>query len=693
MKETENLSKITKQLNNTYKNINLTIDNFTKLIEVIKLTDESVSGLINNSVLKLNESISKLGVALKESSGGFEKFKKTMSETSSNVSSAMTVFTSFFLLVREGAQSGALLSAGIMAAIPVIISLIDWLIPAGKSLEELNEIYNTSTERINKQRVALAQSITSLSTLEAIKSGFININKLSSIEQEDFNNLLKNASVLYPQIIKGVDEHTGSLQLNSKELDILIQKENEVAKIREQAIIANQVSVIEKFLDENESLLNSYESLKEKLEILEKQGVNTWNADKITDFRIKINEAENSSGELHNMFMQILTEAGNFGELNDVIALLKPVIEENSGATKIFFDVIHSFTGQAVNDWNAVIQAVKNYKNESVSTYIPKPGDYDVPLPPGFVKKSNAPKIYSRKRTNEDEDVNKELNFLEQLRENIKKIQFEISELTDLGTSESLHWYEKLAITEELIKKNRELNELTKTNFQNLTAKTSADIKDIGSEVVREPSLKLSGGGTFKKLEGVINPHLEFAKRMQDIYDGMANGVMGSMGSLFASLVPPQAALSPLEQFMKQIVITFINAVQGLVLAAAAALPAKGITTFGISMITDAPLLAAAYAALEIAKGFIGGFAKGTDYLHKSGYALVGEQGPELVYLNRGAKVFNNNDTSKMLNSARANTVPNTNVNNVYISSSLDALSFFRVNYPKYKKFKRLQSN
>lgn len=499
-----------------------------------------------------------------------------------------------------------------------------------------------------------------------------------------------------------------AVKLNADELRRAIQAEGELASIRKDALISEQVKFIREMLEENENLIDSSDELKNRIIYLEKEFKNGGRIitdefgtpvlqnlektqDELVEAKIKLGELTNASSLLKNEFLNALKQGAAFGDLNGVVEQLRPLIEGNTDVSKIFFDVIHAFTGQAVNDWNAVIQAVKNYKNESVSAYVPKPGDYDVPLPPNCTRKSNTPKVFSPVRTNINAEENKELNFLEHLREKVKILQDDVTELTGLQITENLQWYERLAIATELIEKNRELNELTKSSFQNVKPRTTENIKE--SEVrLREP-LKLGGGGTFKKLEGVINPHLEFAKRMQDIYDGMANGVMGSMGSLFASLVPPQAALSPLEQFMKQIVITFINAVQGLVLAAAAALPAKGITTFGISIITDAPLLAAAYAALEIAKGFIGGFAKGTDYLHKSGYALVGEQGPELVYLNRGAKVFNNNDTSKMLNSARANTALNTNVNNVYISSSLDALSFFRVNYPKYKKFKRLQSN
>lgn len=282
----------------------------------------------------------------------------------------------------------------------------------------------------------------------------------------------------------------------------------------------------------------------------------------------------------------------------------------------------------------------------------------------------------------------KQVSWLNEIIQKQKKLEKDIKYFKDLSQDVNQETFVRLNAYEQLLDKQKELNTLMKTGFNLPSPKTGEEFLKLLPEVkIRERDK--SGDADLQRS---IEMHKEMAKRMQEIYDGMANGVVGSMGTLFASFVPPQAALTPLEQFMKQIVITFINAVQGLVLAAAAALPAKGITSFGVTMLTDAPLLAAAYSALEIAKGFVGGFAKGTDSLHRSGYALVGEQGPELVYLNKGTKIFNNNDTNKMLNNARANQPSSVNVNNVYIASSLDALSFFRVNYPKYKKFKSLQA-
>ena len=112
---------------------------------------------------------------------------------------------------------------------------------------------------------------------------------------------------------------------------------------------------------------------------------------------------------------------------------------------------------------------------------------------------------------------------------------------------------------------------------------------------------------------------VEETQIMQEALSEFANGAITAMGSFFGSLVPPQNALSPLQQFLKSIALSFINSVQTMILASAGAASAKGITSFGLSLITDLPLLAAAWASLEAAKGFIGSFADGSDMLRIAG--------------------------------------------------------------------------
>ncbi|WP_206706328.1 hypothetical protein [Anoxybacillus flavithermus] len=55
--------------------------------------------------------------------------------------------------------------------------------------------------------------------------------------------------------------------------------------------------------------------------------------------------------------------------------------------------------------------------------------------------------------------------------------------------------------------------------------------------------------------------------------------------------------------------------------------------------------------------------AKGTDYF-RGGYAIVGEQGPELVQLPRGSKVYPNSETQAMLGGTIAINIQNMTVRN-----------------------------
>lgn len=230
--------------------------------------------------------------------------------------------------------------------------------------------------------------------------------------------------------------------------------------------------------------------------------------------------------------------------------------------------------------------------------------------------------------------------------------------------------------------------------------KTLSDVKqdEIKKRVPTE------GGGTFAGLEGVINPHQEMAKRIQEIYDNLANTVAGAMGSLFASLVPPQGTTSPFVQFMKTIVTGFLTSIQAMILGANAALLAKGITTFGISLLTDAPLLAAAWVALEAAKGFIGGFAQG-------GYTGDGGKYQVAGTVHKGEYVFPKEAVSKLGipyldwlsgSDGKASWLSGSYATGgagkltsmstpIYIVANMDGLTFMRKNKPKYDKFKSLK--
>jgi hypothetical protein len=91
-----------------------------------------------------------------------------------------------------------------------------------------------------------------------------------------------------------------------------------------------------------------------------------------------------------------------------------------------------------------------------------------------------------------------------------------------------------------------------------------------------------------------------------EAFNAALPGLMQDLGAAI------KEGTDPLKSAMKVILNLVIDYVQGLIFAAEAAAAARASATFLTSLIADAPLLAAAYAGLEIARGFINSFAVGS---------------------------------------------------------------------------------
>jgi hypothetical protein len=112
---------------------------------------------------------------------------------------------------------------------------------------------------------------------------------------------------------------------------------------------------------------------------------------------------------------------------------------------------------------------------------------------------------------------------------------------------------------------------------------------------------------------------------------------LGSTASLFDMLAATGSeafetmggALAGNAEGMKGVLKSLLNTVitytEGLILAAAAAASGKAVTSFGLSLITDAPLLASAFAGLELARGFINSFQSGIKYVPGDMFAQLHE--------------------------------------------------------------------
>ncbi len=154
-----------------------------------------------------------------------------------------------------------------------------------------------------------------------------------------------------------------------------------------------------------------------------------------------------------------------------------------------------------------------------------------------------------------------------------------------------------------------------------------------------------------------------------------------SLAAFFGVLASGDEQGDGFKNFMKSIVNTFITSIQAMILAAAAAMSGKAISSFGLSVITDAPLLAAAFASLELAKGIISGLAAGGEARAGRPY-IVGEQGRELFVPNTAGRVINAGDFKHMMSSS------NNSSSAVYINSNIDFIRFNKVLNAKYTTWK-----
>jgi hypothetical protein len=173
---------------------------------------------------------------------------------------------------------------------------------------------------------------------------------------------------------------------------------------------------------------------------------------------------------------------------------------------------------------------------------------------------------------------------------------------------------------------------------------------------------------------------------------GSTNKVFTDLGkavnTFFKSLTEGKAA--PFSQFLKSVVTSFLTSIQAMLLGAEGAAAAKGITTFGLSLITDLPAIAGAWIALEAAKGIIAGLAQGGTAVSGVPY-IVGERGPELFIPGTTGTVMNNRELRQMINSniVSGNKTP---VVNNYYRIDINKGMLYKEGKDQYSKYKKAVS-
>jgi len=101
-----------------------------------------------------------------------------------------------------------------------------------------------------------------------------------------------------------------------------------------------------------------------------------------------------------------------------------------------------------------------------------------------------------------------------------------------------------------------------------------------------------------------LSAAFRMVERQGSHFSDMLTSTATGIGALFTSSNSSEAN-NALATLLKDIGSQAIAGIQGLLLAAEAQAAVKGVLTFGAALLEDAPLLAAAYLALEGAKGYI----------------------------------------------------------------------------------------
>jgi len=189
---------------------------------------------------------------------------------------------------------------------------------------------------------------------------------------------------------------------------------------------------------------------------------------------------------------------------------------------------------------------------------------------------------------------------------------------------------------------------------------------------VNGSAVSLPGLGNEPMFTGKIAPiEQELSKNFITVNNAIIDATH-SLSAFFGVLAGGDSSNDGFKDFMKSIVNTFITSIEAMILASAAAMSGKAITTFGLSLFTDAPLLAAAFASLELARGIIGGLAGGGQAVEGRPY-IVGEQGREMFVPNTTGQVINTMDLKNMMSGSSSSPT------NIYINSEVDFIRFHKV--------------
>lgn len=288
-----------------------------------------------------------------------------------------------------------------LGGLPIIIGLIATAAVAiGSVFLESKQSIENFKQKIQDTYAEIEKHDADIQNLKDLQSQLANVSNLSAEEQAKYNERLFEAARLHPEIVSGINNQTGALQINLGTLQQVIEKEEYINKLRRDNAINEQVLNIRNIIDEHGKEIEKQQELQSELEKLievkesyikiEDDEIRTLGPKGELYYSSKQKAIENIDYEINKVQKSLIESASSgdkfaialddavregvkFGDLGKVIERVKPYIEGNTIASKMFFDTISRYIGIQINDWNTLISAVHNYQNALNQTVVTGP--------------------------------------------------------------------------------------------------------------------------------------------------------------------------------------------------------------------------------------------------------------------------------------------------------------------------------
>ena len=691
-----------------------------------------VSVAFDNAKLKIGEFIS-VGISKLADNMGLTSEKMAMVITISGlVIGAILAITAAVvgLTIAFGALNAV--SGGILIILGAIVTALG--VVAGSSIiDGMRGSFEGHKEVIGKTEGEISNLNNQLSDLNTLQQLSAETTFRTKDEQEKYNQKLDELSKKYPGITDGININRQALEDETNAIKENIARKEELVRLSLEEAVTKSVDTFIKEGDELEKNKKKLEDYKNQKEIALRTG---WKEtadmvvgldEQIIKLSREIAITEQPIQRLRINFRDFIAEGIKTGHVSSVMEKLGTLTKHNATLQGALKDAVKGLSASFIAEYlginNALEKSVGLQNMFTMAMQLQKFGLYDqasamfakiMEFSKAITQETTKPEHKVKDTKKENEDKSDPIGDLI----NAKKEKLEQDRYEHNLTLEQLHTMEdELMTAKNLADNDKDRNRLWSIILdvqKRYWDKMKIDAKDYADELQRIDDLNGKrkndqGGGIgiegrqIKKYEQT-DPNGGFIKNQLTglrLLDSATIATTNSLGQLFEAFTSGgDSANDAFKKFLKSIVNAFISSVQAMLFAAGSAAAAKGITSFGISLITDLPQIALAWVGLEMAKGIIAGLATGGSF--DSGMYLVGERGPELAVMGSSGYMINNeklnallspNKSSSKLERFSQTSLASSKVTNqpVYIMANMDGLKFFKTNKPVFDRYSNIK--